>query len=94
MATDGTPISDPALYRLMTWLSPGFPVGSYTYSHGIEYAVEVGLIGDRESLSQWIAEIVLRGSGLVTSHRPRKAHPTKGSPGARLQVDGDRAHRG
>ena len=65
MATDGTPISDPALYRLMTWLSPGFPVGSYTYSHGIEYAVEAGLVGDRESLSQWIAEILLRGSGRV-----------------------------
>jgi hypothetical protein len=26
-----------ALYRLMTWLSPQFPVGSYTYSHGIEH---------------------------------------------------------
>lgn len=65
MATDGTSISDPALYRLMTWLSPGFPVGSYTYSHGIEYAVEAGLVGDRESLSQWIAEILLRGSGRV-----------------------------
>jgi len=65
MTTDVTPISDPALYRLMTWLSPGFPVGGYTYSHGIEYAVEAGLVGDRESLSRWIAGILLYGSGRV-----------------------------
>ena len=25
-----------ALFRLMSWLSPSFPVGSYTYSHGLE----------------------------------------------------------
>jgi urease accessory protein len=63
MTIDATPISDPALYRLMTWLSPGFPVGGYTYSHGIEYAVEAGLVGDRESLGRWIADILLHGSG-------------------------------
>jgi urease accessory protein len=65
MTTDATPISDPALYRLMTWLSPGFPVGGYTYSHGIEYAVEAGLVGDRESLRGWIGDILLYGSGRV-----------------------------
>jgi urease accessory protein len=65
MTTDATPISDPALYRLMTWLSPGFPVGGYTYSHGIEYAVEAGLVGDRESLRGWIGDILLHGSGRV-----------------------------
>src|SRR5689334_20981123 len=29
-----------ALYRLMTWLSPAFPVGAFSYSSGIEWAVE------------------------------------------------------
>jgi len=28
------------LYRLLCWMSPGFPVGAYSYSHGIEFAVE------------------------------------------------------
>src|SRR5688500_10992573 len=26
-----------ALYRLMTWLSPSFPVGAFSYSSGIEW---------------------------------------------------------
>ena len=29
-------MSDPALYRLMTWLSPAYPVGSFSYSGGLE----------------------------------------------------------
>ena len=35
-----------ALYRLMTWLSPSFPVGAFSYSSGIEWAVEAGDIAD------------------------------------------------
>ena len=31
-----------ALYRLLTWLSPAYPVGAYTYSHGLETAAEEG----------------------------------------------------
>ena len=32
--------TDAALYRLLTWLSPSYPLGAYSYSHGLEYAVE------------------------------------------------------
>src|SRR5437879_2806802 len=39
-----------ALYRLMTWLSPAFPVGAFSYSSGIEWAVEAGDIADAASL--------------------------------------------
>jgi urease accessory protein len=55
----------PALYRLMAWLSPGFPVGGYSYSHGLEYAVEAGLVGDGPALEAWIGEILRRGAGLI-----------------------------
>ncbi len=65
MTPDATAISKSALYRLLTWLSPAFPVGGYTYSHGIEYAVEAGLIGDRVSLTRWVTGILLHGSGGV-----------------------------
>ncbi len=41
--------TDAALYRLMTWLSPAYPVGAYSYSHGIEYAVEAGMVRDRDT---------------------------------------------
>ena len=39
-----------ALYRLMTWLSPAFPVGAFSYSSGFEWAVEAGDIVDAASL--------------------------------------------
>ncbi len=54
---------DAALYRLMSWLSPSYPVGAYSYSHGIEYAVEAGLVADRGSLAAWIETALLLGSG-------------------------------
>ncbi len=56
-------ITDAGLYRLMTWLSPGFPVGGYSHSHGIEYAVEEGLITDAETLIRWLGSIVSEGAG-------------------------------
>ncbi len=53
------------LVRLMAWLSPSFPVGAYTYSHGIEYAVEVGLIHDPGTLASWVGGILEFGSARV-----------------------------
>ncbi len=41
-----------ALYRLMTWLSPAFPVGAFSYSSGIEWAVEAGDIADAATLAR------------------------------------------
>jgi urease accessory protein len=52
-----------ALYRLMTWLSPSFPVGGFSYSSGIEWAVEAGDIGDAASLQNWLAAMLAEGSG-------------------------------
>ncbi|MEH2531453.1 urease accessory protein [Bradyrhizobium sp. AZCC 1614] len=52
-----------ALYRLMTWLSPSFPVGAFSYSSGIEWAVEAGDITDAASLRDWLAAVLVDGSG-------------------------------
>jgi urease accessory protein len=51
------------LYRLMTWLSPSFPVGAFSYSSGIEWAVEAGDITDAASLHDWLAAMLTDGSG-------------------------------
>lgn len=51
--------SDP---RLLIWLSPAFPVGSFAYSHGLEFATERGWVHDRETLQAWLADLGLRGS--------------------------------
>lgn len=55
--------SNIALLRLMAWLSPAFPVGGFSYSHGLERAVHDGLIVDSESLAAWLETLVEMGSG-------------------------------
>jgi urease accessory protein len=52
-----------ALYRLMTWLSPSFPVGAFSYSSGIEWAVEAGDISDAQSLRAWLSTLLSDGAG-------------------------------
>jgi urease accessory protein len=61
------------LYRVLAWLSPGFPVGAYSYSHGIEAAVEAGKITDRATLTQWIAAILRHGAGRLDADLFRDA---------------------
>jgi len=68
-----------ALYRLMAWLSPSYPVGAFSYSSGIEWAVEAGDIKDAETLKDWLAIVMEKGSGfcdaifLVHAHRAAQA---------------------
>ncbi len=47
---------------LQIWLSPSFPVGAFAYSHGLERAVEAGLVADRDDLRGWLADLFARGS--------------------------------
>jgi urease accessory protein len=55
-------VSSLALLRLQSWLSPTFPNGAYSYSHGLEWAVEAGYVGDRKSLVDWLAADLCHGS--------------------------------
>jgi urease accessory protein len=52
-----------SLLRLQAWLSPAFPTGSYSYSHGIECAVDAGHIHDRQTLTDWLEADLCYGSG-------------------------------
>ena len=69
-----------SLYRLMTWLSPSFPVGAFSYSSGIEWAVEAGDLADAAALRDWLAAMLADGAGfcdavfLVQAHRAVSAH--------------------
>jgi len=64
-----------ALYRLMTWLSPSFPVGAFSYSSGIEWAVEAG---------DWLAAMLAQGPGfcdgvfLAHAHRAASSRDDAG----------------
>jgi urease accessory protein len=54
-----------ALYRLMAWLSPAYPIGGFSYSHGVETAVEEGFIINRASLVVWLQTVLGAGTGRV-----------------------------
>lgn len=46
--------ADQSLLRLLTWLSPAFPVGGFAYSGGLEAAVREGHVGDAVDLGDWL----------------------------------------
>ena len=49
------------LLRLLQLVSPSLPVGGFTYSQGIEWAVESGWVRDLGDLEDWLCDL-LRGS--------------------------------
>jgi urease accessory protein len=78
MGSDGAMTIDAPradILPLMVWLSPSFPVGSFAYSHGIEWAVEAGDIKDAETCSAWLGDLLAHGGAwtdavlLVAAHR-------------------------
>jgi urease accessory protein len=74
-----------ALYRLMTWLSPSYPVGAFSYSSGIEWAVEAGDIKDADSLHDWLAVMIADGSGFCDCVFFRHAHEGAEAADGRLR---------
>jgi urease accessory protein len=59
-----TPVPEPgAVYRLLAWLSPAYPVGAYTDSHGLEWAVEVDAVRDGDSAGAGIDDVLRHGGG-------------------------------
>ena len=56
--------SPAALYRLMTWLSPAYPIGAFAYSSGIEWAVEIGDVNSAASLREWLESMLTEGAGI------------------------------
>ncbi len=63
-----------ALYRLLVWLSPGFPVGAFSFSHGLEAAAESSAVHDRGSLQHWAGTLVALGSGRIDADILREAY--------------------
>ncbi len=57
--------TDPSLARLLAWLSPAYPVGAFSYSHGLEMAVEEGAVVRREDLVAYVEAALLHGAGAV-----------------------------
>ncbi|MHA6263558.1 urease accessory protein UreF [Arenibacterium sp. CAU 1754] len=56
-------ITDSALLTLAQWLSPAYPLGSFSYSHGLEWAVEDQQVIDTDSFRAWLGDILAHGAG-------------------------------
>jgi len=46
------------LLRLLQLASPALPVGAYTYSQGLEWAVEAGTVRDEASTEAWVGDLL------------------------------------
>jgi urease accessory protein len=51
------------LYRLTAWTSPAFPTGAFSYSHGLEWAVEAGRVTGEADMRGWIEHCLANGVG-------------------------------
>lgn len=91
--------SGAAQLRLMAFLSPAFPVGGFSYSHGLERAAHDGLLPEAESLREWLSDLIAFGSGwndavlFAEAHRlnfPSPPDRGKGGSAQRAEAgDGD-----
>jgi urease accessory protein len=82
VSKDVAPTSTQSLYRLMAWLSPAYPVGAFSYSSGIEWAVESGDITNAETLQNWLAAMLADGGGFCDAVLFAHAHRAAGDDAA------------
>ncbi len=56
-------LTDAQALTLARWLSPGYPIGAYAYSHGLETAVSEQRVHDRAALEAWLRDLLEHGAG-------------------------------
>lgn len=67
-------MTDVAVLKLLAWLSPAFPVGAFSYSHGLEWAIEDGTVATIVDLEAWITDVLTEGAGRNDAILLRAAH--------------------
>src|SRR3546814_1218030 len=55
-------MAESALYDLLSWMSPSYPIGAFAHSRGLEWAVEAGHANDRMSAQGWIDAMLVHGA--------------------------------
>jgi urease accessory protein len=58
-------LTDRGLYQLLIWTSPAYPTGAFSYSHGLEWAVEERTVRDLAGLVDFVDAVLTRGGGWV-----------------------------
>lgn len=71
-------LADAGFHRLLAWSSPSYPIGSFTYSHGLETAVDDERVRTAAALADYVVAVLSRGGGWVDAvlfcHAYRAAH--------------------
>jgi urease accessory protein len=66
------------LQKLLTWLSPAFPVGAFAWSAGLETAIAQGIVRDRATTEEWVAATLEHGGiktdAILLAHAHRSHH--------------------
>jgi urease accessory protein len=73
-----------ALQKLLTWLSPAFPVGAFAWSAGLELAIAESRVTDSQSLQNWLDGVLahggLRTDAILLAHAWKLMHAATPSP--------------
>ncbi len=79
----GINMAETALYDLLSWMSPAWPIGAFAHSGGLEWAVEARLVVDRSSVEGWIADLLEHGAlwsdAVIFVHAHRAASEDDGA---------------
>ena len=57
--------TDAALYQLLSWTSPSYPTGAFSYSHGLEWAVETRQVHNLSGLMDFVEAALTHGGGWI-----------------------------
>lgn len=57
------PMPEAALLRLLQLTSPALPIGAYSWSQGLESAIDLGWVHDQASCLQWLSGVLDYGLG-------------------------------
>ncbi|RYB07864.1 urease accessory protein UreF [Lichenibacterium ramalinae] len=83
------PDAGPSPLELFAWLSPAFPVGAFAYSHGLESAVDAGLVHDAATLEGWLGDLLGHGSARQDGVLAAEAWRLAAAPRPRHDLLGD-----
>jgi urease accessory protein len=75
-----------SLQRLLTWLSPAFPVGSFAWSQGLETAIVDKRVSNAATLREWIAGSLMHGGLRTDAILLAHAHRAHDDPLALLEL--------
>lgn len=75
-----------ALQRLLTWLSPAFPVGGFAWSQGLETAIGDRRIADATTLEEWTGGSLAHGGLRTDAIVLAAAHRANGEAGVLQEI--------